>query len=468
MGQLWNPKVRPNLPDRAEAKDVADKFLKANALLPNRDANINVVFSHHSETGGGEDTPGGVAKRLLDRQVNYKIEIKIRGPEGKERTLPVVGGGGKFQVSIGDHGSVIGFDGGWREIGGIESQEEIKPEATVFAEFKQKVGTVQVKNIRTELAYYAAPPFQEQSLLAPVWLVHAEIQVGTETVPMSIQVIAATKYGPIIEQAPSAKARDSNETPPPPGKWDEQPTKRHKGEPAHHCGTAWTGLSQGSVVSSINAQGFVDQCQAAGWGVRFNWGDLNAWERDFRANDDSYVDNVDLVFYKGHASQNGWVLNNPDDTFLHYSEVGGAVDLYGNTDLEWLVIDACGPLESTHFTTNTTNAFDRWRNIFDGLHVLLGYGAATIDEPVAGGRFMELARGGWNVIDAWFRTAQETQPSLNGESAPYGPTIYVVAMYAHKGDYCARSEHLWGMGGNPCSDVPAGVTQKRYMIWTST
>lgn len=70
------------------------------------------------------------------------------------------------------------------------------------------------------------------------------------------------------------------------------------------------------------------------WGVRFNWGDLDAWERDFRANDDSYVDNVDLVFYNGHANQNGWTLNNPDDTFLHYSEVGGAVDIYGNIDLE--------------------------------------------------------------------------------------------------------------------------------------
>src|SRR5262249_36587525 len=64
MGQLWNPKVRPNLPDQAGAKDIADRFLKNNALLPNRDKNVNVVFSHHSETGGAEDTLGGVDKRL--------------------------------------------------------------------------------------------------------------------------------------------------------------------------------------------------------------------------------------------------------------------------------------------------------------------------------------------------------------------------------------------------------------------
>jgi hypothetical protein len=228
----------------------------------------------------------------------------------------------------------------------------------------------------------------------------------------------------------------------------------------------WIGPSQGLGGSPGNKQGFVDHCRAAGWTVNFDWGESWAWENDWRSNDDYYVDGADLVFYTGHASPSGWVLNSPSDTFMHYTEVGGTTDIWGNTDVEWIGIAACGPLQSTHFTTNTSNAFDRWRAAFDGLHILLGYGAVTYDNTSEGRRFMELTRSGWSVIDAWFRMAWEIQPSWNGYGAPNGPWIYVVAMYAHNGDHCARYERLWGMGQN-CSDV-VGSTQQRYMVWSGT
>jgi len=101
------------------------------------------------------------------------------------------------------------------------------------------------------------------------------------------------------------------------------------------------------------------------------------------------------------------------------------------------------------------------------MHVALGYGAVTFDNEEEGGRFMQLSQAGWNVIDAWFRAAQEIQPSSNGVAAPYGPTVYVVAMYAHDGDYCARNDHLHGEG-TVCADVPAGAGQRRTMVWSGT
>ena len=50
---------------------------------------------------------------------------------------------------------------------------------------------------------------------------------------------------------------------------------------------------------------------ADGWKVNFNWGDANAWKSDWDANDDSWVDIADFVFYTGHASLNGWLLVTP-------------------------------------------------------------------------------------------------------------------------------------------------------------
>jgi hypothetical protein len=79
---------------------------------------------------------------------------------------------------------------------------------------------------------------------------------------------------------------------------------------------------------------------------------------------------------------------------------------------------------------------------------------------------MELARAGWNVIDAWFRTAWEVQPTTNGYSAPNGPTIYVTAMYAHDGSYCQRNDHLYGMG-TTCPPV-VGAAQWRTFMWSGT
>jgi hypothetical protein len=483
MSKLWNPKAKANLPDKARAKDLADKFLKDNRILPNADKRAKVNFSHHSETMVGGDTPGRVDKTLLDRQVNYQVGLEIQRPGGSKKSFPIVGGGAKFQVSLGDRGSVIGFQGGWREITGIEAQEEIKPEATAVAEFKKKFGNKQITNIKTQLAYYAAPAFEKQEVMAPVWVVDGMMKVGNENVPTRTQIIAATKFGPKIETGPPAKTRGQNDKPHPnasdgdeagPGNrsWYDVPGIIGDAlfPPAYadasECGTEWIGTSQGLPGSSGNKQGFVDQCRAAGWSVNFDYGDNSAWERDWRANDDSYVDGADLVFYTGHANQNGWVLNSPDDTFLHYNEIGGGLDYYGRNDMEWLIIAACGPMQSTHFTTNTTNAFNRWRNIFDGLHVFLGYGSVTYDNTSEGRRFMELTRAGWNVIDAWFRTAREIQRSTNNSSPPNGPTIYVTAMYAHNGDHCARYDHLWGMGSG-CADV-TGSAQRRTLMWSGT
>jgi hypothetical protein len=81
--------------------------------------------------------------------------------------------------------------------------------------------------------------------------------------------------------------------------------------------------------------------------TQFHWTNNNAWEQDFKdptfpgGADSTYVDDVDAVFYGGHANGDGFTFpTSRTDTFLHFNDAR-----WGNRDLEWLGIAACGPLQ---------------------------------------------------------------------------------------------------------------------------
>ncbi|MCC6559103.1 MAG: hypothetical protein IT372_39770 [Polyangiaceae bacterium] len=129
-------------------------------------------------------------------------------------------------------------------------------------------------------------------------------------------------------------------------------------------GTEWIGTCGGLGGSAGNAGGFVNRFLASGVWPQFNWGGENAWEIHFKDPmylgwDSSYADAVNLVFYTGHAGGDGFAFcSSGTDTWL---DLGTEAKL-GNTNLDWLVIAACGPLQGT-----------QWPSSFAGLHLLLGY-----------------------------------------------------------------------------------------------
>jgi hypothetical protein len=165
---------------------------------------------------------------------------------------------------------------------------------------------------------------------------------------------------------------------------------------------------------------------------------------------------------------NGWVLASPDDGSLNFSEVGAGPaapgDLWGQQDLEWTIVAACGPLQDDLLAAGGGDVLDRWDGAFDGLHALMGYGAITFDNTEEGKRIVQYARSGAPLIDAWFRAAREIQPSTNGSAAPDGPDVWVGAMYVTKSGANPRSDHLWGHGS-----VSADPTSPTALIcmWTT-
>jgi hypothetical protein len=484
--QLWNPDLKPTLLEGDSARIIGDAFLRENKLLPAPDEkqNFSIEFTKLGATYAAlfDDNTQQRTDRKLDVQLIYSMKINVRHQGDSLMHLPVVGGGGEFNLSLGDQGSIIGYSGVWRQIEGVETESPVIPEEKANEEFKKMVAGMEIQSFESFLAYYSAPSTVEQKYLYPVYVYRAVATVDNETVPLRLITIPATEFGPKLELLPPPPKRTENDMPQRRSTMPEGPEEKQgqsEKTPGQNltaqvagfeAGTSWIGQSGGLSGSQKNTKGFIDGLSADGWNINFNWGDAAAWESDWRRNDDSWVDAADFVFYTGHANMNGWQLRNPDDGFLHFNEVGASPespgDIWGQQDLEWVIIAACGPLQDEVISPGGGDVFSRWDGAFDGLHQLLGYGAVTYDNEEEGKTVVRYAREGKTIINAWFRAAREIQPSTNGWTAPDGPTIWVGVMYVYRsGTTSPGNDHIWGHGSVAPDPTSPNI---KVAIWTTT
>jgi Family of unknown function (DUF6345) len=453
--KLWKPGLPSKLLSHKGALARSKAVLRKKRLLPKLDRPFRfgkpviggtIAARQSVKTGRREN-------RKLDVQVGYPVMVG---------NLPVIGGGGNFKVTLGHQGEVTAYSGVWRSPRQAFTAKLIQRK-TADKQFRALTRKLKIASFDARLAYYAAPSFHNQEFLYPVYVYAATALIRDQRVPLRQIILPATDFGPAVPQS----------VPQPPrkriagkGVRRVRPRKAVAGDTAKgnvvrrsyrtptlpwEAGTEWIGTSGGLTGSQSNAQGFVDEWAAAGWHVDFNWGDGNAWESDWRSDDDNWVDNVDFLFYTGHASMNGWKLAPVGgDGWLNYTEPGPSPqfpgDLWGQSDLEWMVIAACGPLQDEVISKGGGDVFQRWSGAFDGMHILLGYGAITYDNTDEGRKLAQYCKSGSTVIDAWFRAAREIQPSDNGAAAPDGPTVWVGAMWVGQDGIDPGGDHAWGYG----------------------
>lgn len=203
-------------------------------------------------------------------------------------------------------------------------------------------------------------------------------------------------------------------------------------------GAEWVGRCGGLEQAAANVDGLLKRFAAGGVEPRFNWGDLRAWEIDFKdpllgGQDTSFADSVDLTFYTGHATGSGFMFcSTMSDRFLHFSDAR-----WGNSNLEWMVVAACGPLQDDAGAWRY-----RWSGAFDGLHLLLGYATESFDDTTEGamfaGRLLDDASPE-PLRQAWATTAIEVQPDdkvIYAVMGVYGPG-WTIPNY---------DDHFWGKG----------------------
>ncbi len=493
LGRMWQAEPM-EAPDERAAVEIGQAALERAHLAPklNGQFRFNGTAVRYGQVAMEQD---GERKTHRSEAV-YSREIVVDASEMRDvpdDTLPLFGGGGKFTVTIGDGGQVVGLSGAWRQAEAVDERPVMPVEEAIAAAGLKPNGELRIRSSR--LGYYAAPAFVGQDLMFPVYAVQAEVYNGRDWVPSRVRLIPATDVGtitpPEMRQPKRSKPRDfvadlrgaieagrplpadltiSSRVLERRGIKPEQVLTRSAGgkifvKPQlssdliqvllealrrRSFGTSWIGEWGGLGGSQANAQGFVDELTAEGWQRRFNWGNQAAWKTDWLSNDDDYVDDVDFVFYTGHAGPDGWQLASGGEAdWLHFSEVGTSPnvpsDHWGQENLEWVTIAACGPLEDD-LINGGGNVFDRWRAAFDGLHLLMGYAAVTYDNSEEGRRLASYARSGMTLMQAWFRTAQEIQPTTNGWDDPYGPDVFAAAMYIGDARGDTAGDHLWGHG----------------------
>jgi Family of unknown function (DUF6345) len=152
------------------------------------------------------------------------------------------------------------------------------------------------------------------------------------------------------------------------------------------------------------AVGFYNGMVSRGHSGSFNWGNSNAWERDFRdsifgGDDHNWIDNVDFAHFSSHGSCS---VNN-----VYRGYFGGQVDnctwqsdsaRLGNQNLEWLALDTCNSLELTR------NIISVWHNAFHRLHMILGFTDLVSDSSWTASRGYNFGRRAGNndkLADAW-------------------------------------------------------------------
>ena len=183
-------------------------------------------------------------------------------------------------------------------------------------------------------------------------------------------------------------------------------------------------------------QGFINRMMSSGVTERFSWSGTNAWEQDFKASSDSsWIDNTDITFYVGHGYGGGFTFEDSshDDGTLDYDDATGD---WGDKDLEWLALLSCQVLK--HDWSGMSH-FDRWKQEFDGLHMLLGFHTNAYAWMSFSGEFADnlLKSSPMKVRTAWFEATDTDQPN--------GVVPVVMGVYGHNGE-SNINDYFWGKG----------------------
>jgi hypothetical protein len=142
----------------------------------------------------------------------------------------------------------------------------------------------------------------------------------------------------------------------------------------------------------------------------FNFGDDLAWDTDFEeqgagspaaGGDQLFVDTVAITFFSGHGSSAGasFGIATHDNKRASPSEMR-----LGNGAANWVVFDACEVLQEQ-------GVEQRFSNVFQGLHYVLGFHSTSSDESKRGGIFADHLNHGERMRDAWRKACQETEES---------------------------------------------------------
>lgn len=141
------------------------------------------------------------------------------------------------------------------------------------------------------------------------------------------------------------------------------------------------------------------------WSAPYVYGSTSAWESDWNANEGFYIDNVDLAYFSGHGSTQGFYFgvggNTRNDGIVTAEDVAYK---WGTNDNDWIAISACNVLDDPY------SNLQRWSRAMNGTRLLMGMKTvmSDVDFGVALGWHI---RWGNSMAQAWFKSTNEKLPT---------------------------------------------------------
>ncbi len=170
------------------------------------------------------------------------------------------------------------------------------------------------------------------------------------------------------------------------------------------------------------AEGFQNAMAAAGHTSVFDWGDLNAWETDFRSPSNggdsfNWSDHVHFCYFSDHGGNDGSTFNiaftAQHDNCLGFSDTW---QLGGNM-LKWIVFDACDLV----LQADATN-ISEWFGPMQGVHMVFGFVGTCYDYGGRGQAFGNEAADGHVLSNAWIVDAVGSDSGQTGIAIAAGRT----------------------------------------------
>ncbi len=177
------------------------------------------------------------------------------------------------------------------------------------------------------------------------------------------------------------------------------------------------------------------------WHGSFIYGNDQTAEIDFKdptlaGRDRDYIDSVDLAYWAGHGSAYG-IQFTTSNTFKSFTSSRAK---WGNTDLEWIVLDTCKALR---FSEGTRTVFDAWADAFRGLHMICGFHTKCTDVKSRALKFANYMGDRNRIINSWFVSCIRTESYKKYAAVLYAtnsgnPWIPIM--------FDTYYDHLWGFG----------------------
>ena len=150
-----------------------------------------------------------------------------------------------------------------------------------------------------------------------------------------------------------------------------------------------------------DAEGFQNAMASHGHTSVFDWGDLNAWETDFRSpafggDALNWSDNVHFCYFADHGGNSGSVFN--IGFTAQQTNCLGSSDQWklGAKSLKWVVFAACDLVLGTDAAS-----IIQWFGPMQGVHIVFGFVGLGYDDGGRGANFGNHAAGGAGLSNSW-------------------------------------------------------------------